>query len=323
VRFHHARDNKYSERVQVEGWLTAASAEALFATQNSSLAAMREAAQQRDFEAVDLNINVSMEIESKFEYLDSHNIIGYIEGKERPEEHVIYMAHWDHLGVDPINEDDPIYNGAQDNASGTAGLMAIAEHFAQQGTPERTIIFAAVGAEERGLLGSDWYANNPLLPLEKAVAGINMDVMNVYGPMRDMVVVGHGNSELEEYLTRYVQPQNRYIAPEPNPEVGSFYRSDHFNLAKKGVPMLYAKGGNDHVELGREAIETARAEYTRDAYHKPADEYDPNWDLRGVQQDLSVYFLIGNDLANSNAWPQWYEGNEFKSVRDESSAQRD
>lgn len=322
VRFDLARENKNMDRVEVEGWLTSDSAEALFAANGSSLAEMREQAATEEFQPVSLNTSVSMTVDSKFEYLDSNNVVGYIEGKSRPEEHVIYMAHWDHLGMDPINSDDPVYNGAQDNASGTAGLMAIAEHFAKQEQPERSIVFAAVAAEERGLLGSDWYANNPLFPLSQAVAGINMDVMNVYGPMRDMVVVGHGNSELEDYLERYVQPQNRYIAPEPNPEVGSFYRSDHFNLAKQGVPMLYAKGGNDHFEKGRSYGEEQRAEYVRDAYHQPADEFDENWDLRGVQQDLEVYFLIGDDLANSSDWPNWNDGNEFKATRDATADER-
>jgi len=323
VRFDLARENKNMDRVEVEGWITSESADKLFALQGKTLAEMRTAAQQRDFAPVALNTAMSMQVQSKFEYLDSSNVVGYIEGTEKPEEHVIYMAHWDHLGIDPINEDDPIHNGAQDNASGTAGLLAIAEKFAQLEAPKRSVVFAAVAAEERGLLGSDWYANQPLFPLSKAVAGINMDVMNVYGPVRDMVVVGFGNSELEDYLERYVQPQNRYIAPEPTPEVGSFYRSDHFNLAKRGVPMLYAKGGNDHFELGREYVEEKRAEYIRNAYHKPADEYEESWDLRGVQQDLKVYFNIGNELANSDAWPEWNEGNEFKAIRDESAAARE
>ncbi|RUO65464.1 Zn-dependent amino- or carboxypeptidase, M28 family [Pseudidiomarina planktonica] len=322
VRFDLARDNKNMDRVQVEGWITSESADQLFAAQGKSLAEMREQAQRTDFAAVSLNTALNVRVQSKFEYLDSSNVVGYIEGTETPEEHVIYMAHWDHLGVDPINTEDPIYNGAQDNASGTAGLLAIAEKFAQAPAPKRSIVFAAVAAEERGLLGSDWYANNPLFPLSKAVAGINMDVMNVYGPVRDMVVVGFGNSELEDYLERYVQPQNRYIAPEPTPEVGSFYRSDHFNLAKKGVPMLYAKGGNDHFEHGRAHVEEQRAEYIRTAYHKPADEYNEDWDLRGVQQDLSVYFSIGSELANSDAWPSWNDGNEFKAIRDETADQR-
>ncbi|RUO60233.1 M28 family metallopeptidase [Pseudidiomarina insulisalsae] len=322
VRFDLARENKNMDRTQIEGWITMEAADKLFARVGSSYADMRARAQQPDFEPVALDTALSVSVQSDFEYLNSPNLIGYIEGSKAPEEHVIYMAHWDHLGMNPIASDDQIYNGAQDNASGTAGVMAIAEFFASQPQPERSVVFVLVTAEERGLLGSQWYANNPMLPLSKAVAGINMDVMNVYGPMRDMVVVGHGNSELEDYLAKYVEQQNRYVAPEPTPEAGSFYRSDHFNLAKRGVPMLYAKGGNDHIEHGEAYGKEKRAEYVQVAYHKPADEYDPEWDLRGVQQDLWLYYWIGNELANSEAWPNWYAGNEFRAIRDETAGER-
>ena len=321
-RFDLARENNNMDRSAVEGWITEASADKLFARLGSDYQGMRAAAQQADFKAIDLGVSVSLTVATKFDYLDSPNLIGYIEGSKYPDQHVIYMAHWDHMGVDPINPDDGIFNGAQDNASGTAGVMALAEFYASQPAPERSIVFVLVTAEERGLLGSDWYADHPMLPLAKAVAGINMDVMNVYGPMRDMVVVGYGNSELEDYLANYVEQQGRYVAPEPMPEVGSFYRSDHFNLAKRGVPMLYAKGGNDHIEFGVSYGQEKRAEYLRDAYHKPADEYDPNWDLRGVQQDLWLYYQVGHELANGSAWPNWYEGNEFRSIRDASHSQR-
>lgn len=322
VRFDLARENKNMDRTEIEGWITTEAADKLFARVGSSYAEMRARAQQPDFEPVALETAMSVSVQTDFEYLDSPNLIGYIEGKTNPEEHVIYMAHWDHMGMNPIASDDQIYNGAQDNASGTAGVMAIAEFFASQPQPERSVVFILVTAEERGLLGSQWYANNPMLPLGKAVAGVNMDVLNVYGPMRDMVVVGHGNSELEEYLAKYVEKQDRYVAPEPTPEAGSFYRSDHFNLAKKGVPMLYAKGGNDHIEHGEAYGKEKRAEYVQVAYHKPADEYDPDWDLRGVQQDLWLYYWIGNELANSDVWPNWYAGNEFRAIRDETASER-
>lgn len=322
MRFDLARDNKNMDRVAIEGWITDSKADQLFALVGSDYAQMRKAAQQPDFKPVALNTAMNVSVSTKFDYLSSPNLIGYIEGKSRPEEHVIYMAHWDHLGLDPVNPDDGIFNGAQDNASGTAGVMALAEFFASQPQPERSIVFVLVTAEERGLLGSDWYADNPMLPLSKAVGGINTDVLNVYGPMKDMVVVGHGNSEMETYLAKYVEQQGRYIAPEPTPEAGSFYRSDHFNLAKRGVPMLYAKGGNDHIEFGKEYGEKKRAEYVRVAYHKPADEYDPSWDLRGVQQDLWLYYWVGNELANSDAWPNWHSGNEFRGIRDKSADAR-
>jgi len=315
VRFDLKRENKNMNRSAIEGWVTAESANALFASVGKDLEQMRELALSGEFKPEPLDIEASLTVNNKFEYLDTNNVIGYIEGSEYPEEHVIYMAHHDHLGTDPVREDDPIYNGAQDNASGTAALMAMAEQFAKGPQPERSIVFAAVGAEESGLLGSDWYATHPMMPLGKAVGGINMDVMNVYGPMKDMVVVGYGNSSMEDYLKRYVKAQDRYVAPEPTPEVGSFYRSDHFNLAKRGVPMLYAKGGNDHVEKGREWTEEQRAIFNRDAYHKPADEFNEDWDLRGVQQDMSIFYSIGNELANSREWPQWAPGNEFEAAR--------
>lgn len=321
-RFDLARDNKNMDRSAVEGWLTEASADRLFARLGSDYKSMRKAAQQADFQAIDLGVSVSLSVATRFDYLDSPNLIGYIEGSKYPDQHIIYMAHWDHMGVDPINPDDGIFNGAQDNASGTAGVLALAEFYANQPAPERSVVFVLVTAEERGLLGSDWYAEHPMLPLAKAVAGINMDVMNVYGPMRDMVVVGYGNSELEDHLAQFVEQQGRYVAPEPMPEVGSFYRSDHFNLAKRGVPMLYAKGGNDHIDYGITYGQQKRAEYLRDAYHKPADEYDPNWDLRGVQQDLWLYYQVGHELANSALWPNWYQGNEFRGIRDASQSQR-
>ncbi|HET8816951.1 MAG TPA: M28 family metallopeptidase [Pseudidiomarina sp.] len=322
LRFDLARENKNMDRAAIEGWITAESADQLFAQIGSSYEEMRLAAQRPDFQPISLDTGLSVSVSTKFEYLNSPNLIGYIEGKLYPEEHVIYMAHWDHMGVDPINPDDGIFNGAQDNASGTAGVMALAEFWASQPQPDRSVVFILVTAEERGLLGSNWYANHPMLPLEKAVAGINMDVLNVYGPMNDMVVVGYGNSELEELLATYVEQQGRYVAPEPNPEVGSFYRSDHFNLAKVGVPMLYAKGGIDHVELGKEYGSQKRAEYLQVAYHKPADEFDPNWDLRGAQQDLWLYYWVGEELANNHVWPNWYVGNEFRAVRDKSAAVR-
>lgn len=322
VRFDLARENKNMDRTQIEGWISSDAADKLFARVGSSYQAMRKQAQQPDFKAVPLETAMSVNVKTDFEYLNSPNLIAYIEGSKAPEEHVIYMAHWDHLGMNPIASDDPIYNGAQDNATGTAGVLALAEFFASQPQPERSIVFVLVTAEERGLLGSQWYANNPVLPLGKAVAGINMDVLNVYGPMQDMVVVGHGNSELEEYLTKYVEQQDRYVAPEPTPEAGSFYRSDHFNLAKKGVPMLYAKGGVDHFEKGKAYGQQQRAQYVQVAYHKPADEFDPSWDLRGVQQDLWLFYWVGNELANSSDWPNWYNGNEFRGIRDESAAER-
>lgn len=320
VRFDLARENRNMDRSEIEGWITADSAQTLFEQAGLTLEEAHQRALSPDFEPIALNTSMSVTVENEFEYIDTHNIAGYIPGSDFPDEHIIYMAHWDHLGVEPISGD--IYNGAQDNASGTAGVLSIAEEFSKGEQPERSVVFLLVGAEERGLLGSAWYADNPLLPLEQAVAGINMDVLNMYGPMRDFVVVGWENSDMQDYAAPFVEMQNRYLAPETNPEAGIFYRSDHFSLAKKGVPVLYAKGGNDHFEHGEEWGAEQRAIFNRDAYHKPGDEYDPEWDLRGAHQDMWIYFRIGQQLANSRDWPRWAQGNEFEALRLESEQQR-
>ncbi|MDX3773740.1 M28 family metallopeptidase [Chromatiaceae bacterium AAb-1] len=322
IKFDLINENKNMDRAKIEGWVTTESAQKLFANIGSDIEEMRKQALADDFKPVPLHATASVSVKNNLRELTSSNVIGYIEGSKYPDEYVIYMAHWDHLGMDFSNPKDKVFNGAQDNASGTGGVIALAEYFAQQPQPERSVAFIAVTAEERGLLGSAWYAANPVFPLEKTVAGINMDVMNVYGPMRDMVVVGYGNSELEDVLKKYTEKQGRYVAPEPTPEAGSFYRSDHFNLAKVGVPMLYAKGGIDSFEHGKDWGIAQRKEYNVCCYHKVADEFDDNWDLGGAQQDLFLYYHVGNELANSRSWPNWYNGNEFKAIRDSSASAR-
>ncbi|WP_306521281.1 M28 family metallopeptidase [Rheinheimera sp.] len=320
TKFDLINPNKNADRSAIEGWVTTESANTLFATIGEDIESMRKKALSKDFAPVPLNIKASVSVKSNVRELTSGNVAGFIEGTEKPDEVVLYMAHWDHLGVDFSNPKNKVFNGAVDNASGTGGLMALAEYYASQPKPKRSVAFVAVTAEERGLLGSAWYAKNPLFPLNKTIAGINMDVMNVNGPMKDMVVVGHGNSELEVILEKYTKEQGRYIAPEPNPAAGSYYRSDHFNLAKAGVPMLYAKGGVDSVANGKEwGLEQAK-NFNTCCYHKVEDEYNDSWDLSGAQQDLFLYYRVGRDLADSNAWPNWYEGKEFKAARDASLA---
>lgn len=318
IRFELAAEHKNMHKAQVEGWLSLQAAEQLFAQNGTSLAKLRQQALSKDFQPIRFKQRASISISNNLRQLTSNNVIGYIEGTEQPDEAVIYMAHWDHFGLDFSRPDDKIFNGAQDNAGGVAALLALAEQFKAGPAPKRSVAFLAVTVEERGLLGSAWYANNPLFDLNKTVAGINMDVINVYGPMRDVMVFGYGSSELEPVLSRYAKAQNRYIAPEPTPQDGFYYRSDHFNLAKKGVPMLYARGGIDSFEHGKDWGLKLRQRYVSDYYHKVTDEFDPAWDLRGAQQDLFLYFQVGNELANSNSWPNWLEGKEFKAVRDKS-----
>lgn len=322
VKFDLIKENKNMDRAKVEGWVTTETAQKLFANIGSDIETLRKQALSGEFKPVPLNVKASISIQNNLRELESSNVVGYIEGSKYPDEYVLYMAHWDHLGVDFSNPNNKVFNGAQDNASGTGAVIALAEYFAQQPQPERSVVFVLVTAEERGLLGSAWYAENPVFPLEKTVAAINMDVMNVYGPMKDMVVVGLGNTDLEEILVKYTEQQGRYAVKEPNPEAGIAYRSDHFSLSKKGVPILYAKGGNDHYLHGAEWGAKQRAEYNACCYHKVEDEWNDNWDLRGAQQDLFLYFRVGNDLANSRQWPNWYQGNEFRAIRDASANAR-
>lgn len=321
IRFELADANKNMHKAQVEGWLSLDAAERLFAANGSSLKEMKAKALKPDFKAIPLNAKASISIKNNLREIDSNNVIGFIPGSKKPDEAVIYMAHWDHFGLDFSRSDDKIFNGAQDNAGGIAGLLALAEKFKQGQAPERSVAFVAVTAEERGLLGSRWYAEHPLFPVNKTVAGINMDIMNVYGPMRDVMVFGYGSSELEPILAKYAKAQNRYIAPEPTPQDGFYYRSDHFNLAKKGVPMLYARGGIDSVEYGKDWGLAQRKNYVTDYYHKVNDEFDPKWDLRGSQQDLFLFYQVGLEVANSQSWPNWLQGKEFKAIRDKSLRQ--
>ncbi|MBU1310795.1 MAG: M28 family peptidase [Gammaproteobacteria bacterium] len=322
IKFDLINENKNMDRAKVEGWVTTESAEKLFANIGTDLASMHKQALQKDFAPIPLNAKASVSVKNNLRELTSSNVVGYIEGSKYPDEYVLYMAHWDHLGMDFSNPNNKVFNGAQDNASGTGGLLALAEYFTQQTPPERSVVFVAVTAEERGLLGSAWYAANPVFPLEKTVVGINMDVMNVYGPMKDMVIVGLGNNNAEDILIKYTKQQGRYAVREHNPQAGIAYRSDHFNLSKKGVPILYAKGGNDHFEHGEEWGKAQRAEYNKCCYHKVGDEWNDNWDLRGAQQDLFLFYQVGNELANSRSWPNWNEGNEFRALRDASAAAR-
>jgi Zn-dependent M28 family amino/carboxypeptidase len=250
----------------------------------------------------------------------SKNVVGVLPGKTRPDEYVLYSAHWDHLGICEPVKGDNICNGAVDNATGTGGLIALAEAHAKAGPADRSILFAAVTAEESGLLGSEYLAANPIVPLAKTVGGINMDGLNVIGQAKDVVVIGGGKSELEPILARHVAAQGRRIVAEPTPEKGFFYRSDHFSLAKRGVPMIYFDAGDDFVSGGASAGRAAADDYTENRYHKPQDEYRDNWDWTGAVDDLRLNYAIGRELADGNAWPNWYPSAEFKAIRDKSRA---
>ena len=308
------------KRLPAQGWISAEAAEQLFADAGLDLDAMYEAAGKRGFEAVPLDARVSFDLSSTIEEKSSRNVVGVLPGTEAADEAVVYMAHWDHLGRHE-GEGDQIYNGAVDNATGVAGILEIAGAFAaQQPAPRRSLVFAAVTLEESGLLGSKYYVAHPAYPMEKTVAVINLDAMNVNGPARDMVVVGKGSSELEDLLATATAGQQRTLVEESNPAGGYYFRSDHFNFAKAGVPALYAKGGDDLVEGGITAGKAAGEDYTAKRYHKPDDEFSADWNLGGVIQDLEALYAVGREVAGSDSWPEWREGNPFRATREASLA---
>jgi Zn-dependent M28 family amino/carboxypeptidase len=311
----------HMDQSKVIGWLTQDAASRLFASSGQDLAALTAAAGRPGFKAVLLNARASIGLSNQIKRQASRNVIGILPGATRPNEYVIYTAHWDHLGrCDPDPSGDDICNGAVDNASGTAGLVALAEAHAKAGRPDRTIIFLAVTGEESGLLGSAYYAANPVFPVAQTVGGVNMDSLSLSGDARDFVAVGGGKSELDRYLARALDAQNLTLRPEPSPQAGYYYRSDHFSLAKQGVPMIYAKLGNDLVQGGTAAGEAAQAEYRATRYHGPNDEYDTQWDWTGAVRELQIFYQIGRELATGSAWPNWNEGDEFRAIRDKSRA---
>ncbi len=300
----------------LEGWVTIDAARELFAKSDMDFDAMQEAAASNDFQAVSLGTTLTAQVTNSIRRGVSYNFIAKMEGQTRPDEAVVYTAHWDHLGRTlQVPGSAGIYNGAIDNASGTAGLIEIARMYAEAGAPERTVLFVAVTLEEYGLLGSRYYANNPVIPTDQTVAAINMDALSLVGPTEDVVVVGYGSSELEDILKEAVKIQDRVVVPEPTPEGGFYYRSDHFNFARVGVPALYAKGGIRHRELGEAYGIQWNEDYRDVRYHKQADEFDPDWDFRGVIEDLELLYVVGRHLTETDTWPEWYEGNEFKSIR--------
>ncbi|HEX2764960.1 MAG TPA: M28 family metallopeptidase [Allosphingosinicella sp.] len=301
------------------GWLTNDAARRLFAASGRDLDALTAAAKRPGFKAVPLGLRASISLENKIRKQNSRNVVGILRGAKRPNEYVIYNAHWDHLGrCDADATGDDICNGAVDNASGTAGLIALAKAHAQRGNPDRSILFVAVTGEESGLLGSKYYAEHPLYPLAQTAGGINMDSLSLAGDARDMVEIGGGKSQLSLYLRRAAAAENLTLKNEPNPQAGYYYRSDHFSLAKQGVPMLYPKLGEDLVNGGPAAGAAATADYRAHRYHQPSDEYDPDWDWTGALHELRIFYRIGRELAMSADWPNWNPGDEFRAIRDRS-----
>ncbi len=312
-----------ADRSIVESWISESTANSLFDAAGLDFAALSVAASEAGFEPVEMgDLTLDASLAQQVTTVESANVAGGIEGTEHPDEYVLYMAHWDHLGNNGTGEDH-IYNGAVDNATGTAMITEIGEAFVEAGAADRSAIFVAVTAEESGLLGSAYYAANPLVPLEKTVAGINIDALLPVGETKDITVIGFGASELEDRLSDVLAPRGMRIEPDTRPSAGYFYRSDHISLAKKGVPMLYADGGVDHVTNGSAYGENFADEFTELRYHKPADEYNNSWDLSGIKQVSEILFELGYGIAESDDWPNWYDGNEFRALRDEQRAGQD
>jgi Zn-dependent M28 family amino/carboxypeptidase len=311
----------HMDQSKVIGWITHDAAHKLFDNDGQDLHALVAAAKRPGFRAVPLRSRASISLRNEIKRQSSRNVIGILPGAKRPNEYVIYTAHWDHLGrcdADPTGDD--ICNGAVDNASGTAGLIALAEAHAKRGNPERSIVFLAVTGEESGLLGSKYYAEHPVYPAARTAGGINMDSLSLAGDARDMVEIGGGKSQLSAFLQSAADAEQLVLKKEPNPQAGYYYRSDHFSLAKVGVPMLYPKLGEDLVVGGPAAGAAAAAAYRANRYHQPSDEYDPAWDWTGALHELRIFYRIGRALADSADWPNWNEGDEFRAVRDRSRA---
>ncbi len=307
-------------RVKMEGWISLEAAEAIFEMAGQNYQELKALAQTRDFQAVPLgDLKASVAINNTIERSSSRNFLAKIPGTQRPDEVVIYMGHWDHFGTDAALEGDQVYNGAVDNASGIATLLEIAEAYKTLDPgPERTVVFWGTTGEEQGLLGSAYYAEDPVYPLNQTVAAINIDALHIFGASHDYVIVGHGNSGLDDYAIRANELIERVVKPNPEPEKGSFFRSDHFPLSKQGVPAHYGKAGHDNIAHG-EAWSRAQSDaWTANNYHQVTDEYSPDWDLSGALQDIAVWFRIGLELSYSDAWPEWNEGTEFKAIRDAS-----
>ncbi|MEP2735425.1 MAG: M28 family metallopeptidase [Erythrobacter sp.] len=319
-----ARGDNPPPLTTMNGWVQKEKARELLKAAGQDLDALTAAAKKPGFEAVELGLTASTSFKNDIRTFKSQNVIGVLPGTESPDEYVMHTAHWDHLGrCTPAPDGDDICNGAVDNATGTAALVALAEAHGKAGAPKRSLVFLAVTAEESGLLGAYYYASNPVFPLAQTVGGINMDAFLIAGPAKDVVVVGPGKSQLDDFLTAALDADGRVMTPNPNPEAGYYYRSDHFAFAKQGVPMLYADGGEDLIEGGKEAGAAAAADYRENRYHGPKDEYDENWDWSGVMADLQLFYRIGRMLSESGSWPNWNEGDEFKATRDESCAEAD
>ena len=322
--FDIVRANPAEVHPLLEGWVQHDDAVRLFSAAGQDLELLKKRAQTREFRPITLgNATFSASYQVKRETIRSKNVLGRLPGTTHPDETILFGAHWDHLGVGaPDARGDTIYNGAVDNGTGIGAVLELARVFAAKPRTQRSIVFAFWTAEEKGLLGSEYYASNPVYPLETTVAGFNIDALAPTGRAHDVLVVGSGQTDIEDRLNTLLVSNNRVMTPDATPEAGYFFRSDHFPMAKRGVPMLYMDSGIDLLSGGSAAGRAADEAYRRDAYHQPADEYSPRWNLTGIAEDVSVLHQLGLQLANSRVWPNYRETSEFRPVRDKTAAKR-
>ncbi|MEP7098006.1 MAG: M28 family metallopeptidase [Dokdonella sp.] len=322
--FDIVREQPAQSHPQVEGWIQRDVTVDLFKRAGLDFDALKLQAQTRAFKPVVLkNVGFSADYAVDTKVITSYNVVGRIIGSQRPDETVIYSAHWDHLGVGaPDASGDRIYNGAVDNATGTAALIELGRAFAHAPQPQRSVVFLNVTAEEKGLLGSEYYANHPLYPLATTVADINMDALDPHGPAKDFNISGNAKLDLLDELIADAKAMDIRFTPDPLPQAGHFFRSDHFSFAKQGLPAISFGSGNDWIAGGEAAGEAAGKEYVTKHYHQPSDEWQASWSFTGMARDLGLLYQLGSELANSNRWPNWASDSEFRAKRDETADQR-
>ena len=323
TQFDIVRQDPRGSHTAFESWIQRPLAEQIFAASGLNFDQAKAQAKTRGFRPIPLKATLSARGEAQVATITSHNVVGYLRGKTRPDETVIYSAHWDHLGIGkPDETGDTIYNGALDNATGTAQLIEQARVFAHEPRTDRSIVFLSVTAEEKGLLGSEYYAQNPLYPVAKTAGVLNTDGGSIYGPARNFTISGNAKLGLLDLLIAQGKKQGRYYSPDPHPEAGHFFRSDHFPMAKVGIPAISFGEGNDLVNGGVARGEAMGKEYIDKQYHQPSDEWSPSWDFTGMAEDANLLHIVGRDLANSRAWPNWSEDSEFRAIRDRSAGDR-
>jgi Zn-dependent M28 family amino/carboxypeptidase len=324
-KFDLVTPDKNMGRAAIEGWMTLDQAKALLAMSGQDFDALKKQAATRDFKPVALGTTASVSLKNKLRTIDSQNVVAKLEGSDPAlkNEYVVYTAHWDHLGRGEAVKGDDIYNGAVDNATGTAALIEIGRAYQSVAVrPKRSILLLAVTAEEQGLLGSEYYSVTPLYPLQKTLAAINMDGLNVHGRTKDITIIGLGNSDLDDYAREAAKLQGRELRPDAEPEKGFYYRSDHFNFAKQGVPALNTDTGIEFIGKPPEYSKQVREDWTANIYHTPQDDVKQDWDLSGLVEDAQLFWLVGYNVAQADKYPEWKPGTEFKALRESSLKQK-